>query len=251
MDQERFVKELTDSIMAEVGENISGILSQSLKQHVDQAMQKIFTEKEFYRRVSDNMLNGLQKIYKEINQATKNEKKVFLPDKQNAGKLFLEANKQLDDIMTTTLEATENIMEKTELLFEHQEEIKQLLVELESAEGVKSQLQRINELNEENSQVYTAILEALSFQDLTGQRLKKVIDALGKISTIVFELYISSGLMLKNEVNHQEKNFEVLSKESKNTANALLEGSNSELKGPSKDGQSQNNVDDLLASLGL
>lgn len=257
IDREALMKEVTNNVAAEVAEGVRSVVTEVLEQRLNDALRKSLAESEFYRRLSDEMLSGLQKIYKEIHKvsgagtdAVKNVAGVPI-DQSQTNKLFSEASKQLDEIMTTTFEATENIMSKTEELFDKQREAAGIIGRLESGDDVHGNLKRLGRINEENGQAFTAIMEALSFQDLTGQRMKKVVDALGKIEATVFELYVSSGLMMKTSQENKQKDFEELSEETRRTASDLKEGKGAELKGPSLNAASQSDVDDLLANLGL
>lgn len=256
-DQEALMKEITGNIAAEVADGVKTVVTDALEQHMNSALRKTLTESEFYRRLSDEMLSGLQKIYKEIHTVSKadagngkNSATVSI-DHTQANKLFTEASQQLDEIMSTTFEATENIMTKTEELFDKQQEAARIIGEMQSGESSPAHLRRLAEINEENGQAFTSIMEALSFQDLTGQRMKKVVNALGKIEATVFELYVSAGLMMKISHEDKQKDFEELSEETRRTASDLKEGKGSELKGPSHNAASQSDVDDLLANLGL
>lgn len=257
VDQDALMKEITSNVAAEVADSVRAVVADSLEQHMKNALRKSLAESEFYRRLSDEMLSGLQKIYKEIHTVSKESAEgdksqvVVSLDHSQANKLFSEASQQLDEIMTTTLEATENIMSKTEELFDKQQEAAQIISQLQSGESPAASLGRLGEINEENGQAFTSIMEALSFQDLTGQRMKKVVTALGKIESTVFELYVSAGLMMKTSNEDKQKDFEELSEETRRTANDLKEGKGSTLTGPSLDAASQSDVDDLLANLGL
>ncbi len=96
----------------------------------------------------------------------------------------------------------------------------------------------------------TQIMTSLSFQDLTGQRLKKVVTALGEIQESIFEMYVSSGLMLKTREEMPEKGVAEIAAESKRRLDEIKEVKGSELKGPTRNA-SQADVDSLLADLGL
>ena len=104
------------------------------------------------------------------------------------------------------------------------------------------QAKRLAEINSSLGDDFTNILTELSFQDLTGQRIKKIITALEKIETTAFDLFMATGLALKAHKEEPGKSVEKIKSEAKQTV--------SELKGPSRD-SNQENVDDLLAQLGL
>lgn len=86
------------------------------------------------------------------------------------------------------------------------------------------------------------IMTTLSFQDLTGQRIKIIIDTIKSVEKIVLDLYMSTGLKIKAREEAPEKSLEQLDQETETKMSAL--------KGPAESAD-QGNVDDLLASLGL
>ena len=86
------------------------------------------------------------------------------------------------------------------------------------------------------------VMTALSFQDLTGQRIKRIVNALQQIERVVFDLYMTTGLSMKAMEEHPEKDAEEILQTSRERA--------SKLKGPQSD-TSQADVDDLLSQLGL
>ncbi len=205
-------------------------------------------EGEFYRHMNDEMRQGLQSMYKELASAASGPAQQ-IPDKEATGKLFSEATDQLNEVMATTFEATESIMTATEGLLDRQQEIAELLVAIQDSvpQGAAEKLAAHSTATEE---ALTGILTSLSFQDLTGQRLKKVVSALGDIQSSIFEMYVSSGLMLKTHEEMPEKDLEEITRESRRRLEEIKEIKGSELKGPSK-GTSQSDVDSLLADLGL
>ena len=91
------------------------------------------------------------------------------------------------------------------------------------------------------------IVMAQDFQDLTGQRLKKVVCAIASIRETVFDLYVSTGLMMKTHAETPEKSLKEIVEESRRKVQEIR---NSELKGPQRE-TSQKDVDDLLSSLGM
>jgi len=67
----------------------------------------------------------------------------------------------------------------------------------------------IEELIESNSSLNNDLMKVmtlLSFQDLTGQRIKRIIHALKQVQTTVFELFMTTGLKIKAKENEPEKN---------------------------------------------
>jgi chemotaxis protein CheZ len=134
-----------------------------------------------------------------------------------------------------------------ELLLEQQEEAGAIIAALNVPAAEEASLAHLDKLNSSLNESLTSIITELSFQDLTGQRLKKAVSAISSIRETVFDLYVSTGLMMQTREETPEKNLEDIVKESKLR---VVEIRNSELKGPSLD-SSQQNVDALLASLGM
>ena len=86
------------------------------------------------------------------------------------------------------------------------------------------------------------VMTTLSFQDLTGQRIKRIIGAIKKVEQIVFDLYLSTGIQLKAREQAPDKPISELKAEATQKVSAL--------KGPQTK-TNQGDVDDLLAQLGL
>ena len=204
-------------------------------------------ESELYRHINTEMRQGLQHIYKTIASVTGQNQDSAC--QENTGKLFCEATEQLNEVMLTTQEATESIMGEVEGLLDRLQDISERLANIKDIAGEDVAGDLIDQVTAfENS--LTQIMTTLSFQDLTGQRLKKVVTALKEIQNSIFEMYVSSGLMLKTSEEMPEKEVAEIAAESKKRMDEIKEVKDSELKGPSR-GTNQADVDSLLADLGL
>ncbi len=244
LSQDQILDKALSSVAAQVAEAVKGAVVAAVEQALSSAMHNALVENEFYRHINDEMRHGLQNIYKEISAASTDNGAA--PDSEKTGKLFSEASKQLEEVMATTLEATESIMTVAEQLLDKQQEIATLLVELQD-KAPGNTVEKLAEHSVATEEALTSILTTLSFQDLTGQRLKKVVRALSDIQESIFEMYVSSGLMLKTREEMPEKDLKEIAAESKKKMEQIK---GSELKGPTRD-VSQTDVDSLLADLGL
>jgi chemotaxis protein CheZ len=119
----------------------------------------------------------------------------------------------------------------------------ELVRQFRSGGATKEAVNKLLELQETHESDLVEIMTTLSFQDLTGQRIKRIIGALKKIESIVFDVYMSTGLIVKAHGQQPEKDMDEIERETQQKV--------TELKGPSKDAASQGDVDDLLAQLGL
>lgn len=218
-----------------------------LRATLSASLANALKESELYKHISTEMRQGLQHIYKTITSVAGPANECAA--QVNAGKLFCEATEQINEVMASTLEAAESIMAEIERL---QDLLRLSHDRLETIKktGDTTEVDTLIEHFATFEDSLTLIMTSLSFQDLTGQRLKKVVAALGEIQNSIFDMYVSSGLMIKTGEEMPEKEIEEIAAESKRRMDEIREIKGSELKGPSR-GASQSDVDSLLADLGL
>ncbi len=241
-----------DQIVREMMEKVSDDLATSLKESIAQAVQKEISksmsqtllEGEFYRRINIDLQNGLRDIYQQVAKAKKGPvgAQVAVSVDANPDDLFNEASDQLDAIMRTTEKATQDIMDILEKTQETQSALANIIKAFESGGVKKEQREKLAEINDTLGNDIMTIMTTLSFQDLTGQRIKIIIDTIKSVEKIVLDLYMSTGLKIKAREEAPEKSLAELDMETKNKM--------SELKGPTE-AADQGDVDDLLSSLGL
>ncbi len=206
-------------------------------------------ENTVYKQVSADIRDGLRDIYQQISTASKDQPQVVEQPKE----LFLEASSQLTEVLKATETATMHIMEIVERHLELQGQNVELLEKLRNGENVALHTSTLIEHNHKLGDDLTALLTTLSFQDITGQRIKRVVSALEQIEAKVVELYVSSGLMMEGAEKDPMKNVAELQSEAKQAMQEFRKGQQvrSELKGPDTHGVSQNAIDDMLSQLGL
>ena len=242
--EEAMLDEVMEKVATQVSDSIRDTITQSVETELTSNLTRALLKSEFYRRLNDDMRTGLQDIYKEISTAAQKENGTALTteEQQAANKLFNEASHQLDEVRVTLEEATNSIMDILEAQLDLRSRAMQHLQNIASRHGDDPDVIALIELEETLGENMTNIMTTMSFQDLTGQRIKKIIAAIQKVEGTVFDMYMSSGLILKAHEETPDKNFEELEAETKQVV--------SELKGPDRDA-SQADVDDLLSQLGL
>ena len=203
-------------------------------------------EAAVYKQISTEMRQGLKDIFERISTASKGQP---LPP-PNPDALFLEASSQLDEVLKDTESATMIIMEIVERHLDLQEQNATQLADLRSNGADAAAIAGLEAYNQSLGEDLTAVLTALSFQDITGQRIKKVVSALNQIETMVVELYVSSGLILDGAEKDPSKNVQELQDEARKAVKEFNQG-RSDLKGPDKAGATQGAIDDMLSQLGL
>jgi chemotaxis protein CheZ len=149
----------------------------------------------------------------------------------------------LDAVLKTTEKAAVEIIDIVEKLQDLQGSVSTIVKGFESGGVTKEDRERLKEINNTLGTDLSNIMVSLSFQDLTGQRIKRIINSIRQIEQIVREVMLSTGLMIRQREVEPEKDFEALSQEARSEATSKLQG-------PSE-GANQGDVDDLLASLGL
>ena len=239
---DQLVQELMDKVTTQLTESLKASIQKAIEKEISKNLSKALLEGEFYRRINDDLQGGLKAIYKEVADVRKAQDPVSAPVTGNPDELFTEASDQLDKILTTTEKATVEIMDIVENLQVMQATLGDIVRGLETGGVSKENRIRLGEINAGLGEDLLRIMTTLSFQDLTGQRIKRIVTAIKQVEKIVLDLYMSTGLIIKAREHEPEKDLEQLKQESQVKM--------SELKGPVL-GVGQNDVDDLLANLGL
>ena len=239
MHREQLSQELLNRISTRAEATIRDVIAGALTEELGKALTQALTEGEFYRAISTDLQEGLKNIYKEINAAAANGD--VQPPSAATDEMFSEASTQLGAILQTTEKATESIMTLVEKHLDMSERSAAILKEL-AAKAPAPEVEELLAGQQALGEDLMEIMTTLSFQDLTGQRIKRIVAALQQIEKSVFELYMATGLSVKALEQHPEMSVDEIRQTSKARA--------TELKGPQA-GASQADVDDLLGQLGL
>jgi chemotaxis protein CheZ len=203
-----------------------------------------------YKELSATMRQGLKDIYRKISTASAAGQGCPAPV---TDVLFHEASAQLGEVLKTTENAAMSIMEIVERHLDLQAESAAILERMRSGRATKALKERLREINDLLGQDLTTLLTSLSFQDITGQRIKKVVGALNEIERRVVDLYVSSGLVMEGAEKDPTRDAASLRDEADRAVEDFRNsrGSASALKGPDANACSQNAIDDMLSQLGL
>jgi chemotaxis regulatin CheY-phosphate phosphatase CheZ len=108
-----------------------------------------------------------------------------------------------------------------------------------SLEALRHQMNVLKKI----SDLSLSMMEPLSFQDLVGQRIQRIIKLVKTMEMRIEDLIISFGIKFRRHREDPGKSYEDLKKD--------VEKYRAELKGPQREGQglSQRAIDDLLATL--
>lgn len=245
---DKLVAQVTQSVVEGLDTVLAEVIQKEVSQVLASSLSRALKEGEFFRKVNEDMREGLEQIYGEIREARR-EAGQRPRGESETGELISEASDQLDAILRSTEDATVRIMDIVE---QHQEMVTasgELLAAFRTGGARKDAVEELIRQNDAHQAHLLEIMTALSFQDLTGQRIKKIIQALKRIEEIVFSVYVSTGLKVRRHEQAPERDAVEIDQEAEKTVQAL-KGGTSELKGP-QEASNQSDVDDLLKQLGL
>ncbi|MFP4314888.1 MAG: protein phosphatase CheZ [Desulfovibrionales bacterium] len=242
MDKKEILDNILERITADALVTFRETMTRIIDEEFARTLTQALTDSQFYKTLNDELRTGLSSIYREIHSAKGEDESSAPPHQDDTRELFSEASDQLDQIRRTTEEATVEIMDILEKHMDRQTEVERLLKSLDATGNKKDAVSRLLEMNDQLGRDLMSIMTTLSFQDLTGQRIKRIVETLRKVEETVFDLYMSSGLVLKARAEHPDKDLDELREESRMKVSTL--------KGPQTEA-SQTDVDDLLNQLGL
>jgi chemotaxis protein CheZ len=206
------------------------------------------TDQTVYKQLSANMREGLKDIYQQISNASADNAP---PAPLATDALLHEASDQLNEVLRTTENAAMTIMEIVEKHLDLHEENAAILSAARAGDVGAEQIARLTEINAIIGEDMNNVLTALSFQDITGQRIKRVVAALSNIEKSVVELYVSSGLIMDSAEKNPARDAESLQDEARQAVEDFRRKRKvtSTLKGPDSKAISQSSIDDMLAQL--
>lgn len=207
---------------------LKGMVQTAVREEISAQVGAVPANGDFFKHLNQEIMGRLSDIYKEISSiqgpgGVKNPEHAA-----QAGELMAEASDRLDQVIQATEKATFEIIELVERNMNAPDDIHALVAKHVPDSAARDEVAALcRKLSGDLIQIMTC----LSFQDLTGQRIKRVIDMLGKVRDMIYELYLSTGILMKAKEKEPEQPLEELMKDAKTKV-------------------SQSEVDDLLAKLG-
>lgn len=240
---EELIREMMEKVSDQLVLSLRESITAAVEKEIAKTLSKSLLEGEFYRRVNDDLQDGLKQIYNEVKAARGGTEIKNIQATIDPNELFSETSDQLDAVLQTTEKAAVDIIEIVERLQALQGTVAKIVKGFESGGVTKEDREKLKEINQTLAIDLSTIMVTLSFQDLTGQRIKIIINSIREVEKIVREVMLSTGLMIRQRESEPEKDFDSLSEDARTQATSKLQG-------PTAD-TNQGDVDDLLASLGL
>jgi len=231
---EKVVEKLAECIVSKIEPSIREIVQKTVQEEVVTALKRAISDSEFYKGLSDDVVEGIGKIYSEIFSA-KQEIQVNKFLIEGTLQTIGESQFILDNVLEITEISTLKIMDVVESIQDNIERAGSIIEELGDS--------KLNTIFKEIDKRLTEILTLLSFQDITGQKIKKLIESIKKIEEIAFELYLGSEIFKKAKAEGFERSYEELREEVKKQVEIM--------KKKKPEIVDQKAIDELLESLDL
>lgn len=157
---------------------------------------KAMSEGNFHQEISGELYGQVGALAKYINITIKKLQTVE-PNIDQASDKIPEASVQLSEITKATEEATHSVMAQVERMLDSQDLVLHYLDLIVSGEDISKASDQIKQIVKENKDVLLDIITGLSFQDLTGQKIKTIISLIEEVEKRILHLIVTFGLKAK------------------------------------------------------
>jgi chemotaxis signal transduction protein/chemotaxis regulatin CheY-phosphate phosphatase CheZ len=170
--------------------------AQSLKELEE--MAKAMSEGDFHRQVSSTVHGELENLATYIGKTMANLQLLDPSVRLSAERDIPTASQQLSDVVKSTEEATNTIISLTDTLMDHQatlgESIEKLKLQKPRSPEYQDLIRQIEQLHMEDEKTLMEIITSLSFQDLTGQRINKIVTMVATVQDKLRDLIQAFGI---------------------------------------------------------
>jgi len=230
-DESQILEVLSNNVSDRVSAKVHESLAVIIQDEIAKALTRALQEGHFYRALNSQVTDSIETVYSEIREV---KRLISREAQQDSSSLIGETDSILDGIVKSTEKATLKIMDYIEELQSEFREMDGLLERGENA-VCRHKLGRMEDM-------VMNIMTELSFQDLTGQQIKKVIQLLKRIEELSLDAYVTSEVFKKSIKQAPDKSLEDLREETR----AIVEDARAQ-----KDRIDQEGVDSMLEQLGL
>lgn len=205
--EEEILANIANRLNEQISKTVKETLEASIEKEVQKALGKALSDGEFYQSMTTEVQSGLTQLMTEIHNLKKSTGIINDTDSgtESPGDIFHYAADKLSGIYSKTEDATFKVMD----IVENQMDLISRMGNKNWPENIQEKNQAMNAMNEN----MVEILTALSFQDIIGQQIKKVIEFIKNIEEIINRLYVSHNLMLKSKEANPELDCEEIKKE--------------------------------------
>jgi chemotaxis signal transduction protein/chemotaxis regulatin CheY-phosphate phosphatase CheZ len=180
--------------------------AQSLKELEE--MARAMSEGDFHRQVSSKIRGELENLAAYIGKTVSNLQLLDPSVRISAERDIPVASQQLSDVVKSTEEATNTIISLTDTLMDYQaalgESIEKLKLQKPGSREYQDLIDQIEQLHMEDKKTLMEIATSLSSQDLTGQRINRIVTMVATVQAKLCDLIQAFGIKvdesLKNPV---------------------------------------------------
>ena len=223
---------LDNSLLNGLSKELSDILLPSIKKTIEEEISRqlspLFSQEDsdsiFFKSLTEELMGKISAIYQEIHTLQKD------PNRENPGNheqveeaagMVTDASQKLHQIISQTEKATFDILDRVDRSMETIDSIRHTVNVSICDETAKQEISRLVHIINDD---LLGITTGMSFQDLTGQRIKRVIEMLQRVESMTEELYVSTGIILKTKERSPDTNLqEAKQKVSQGDVDALME----------------------------
>ncbi|MBU2621865.1 MAG: protein phosphatase CheZ [Proteobacteria bacterium] len=229
------------------------------------ASSNLYEDEQFFKEIAYEMTGAVKELALLVIDFRRDLKNKVHPELNDlATKYIPEAADQLEGIIETTEKAANKIMDNLDLLQEQTTKMEGIVASFKSGkmrvpgknmesievdidpqlvEKITPLLDHIEITEQNNTALITDMFVQMSFQDLTGQRIKKIMTLVHQMEEKLKKMVVCFGVKL----SAKEKNPDISSEELQRVVDEKVFA----LSGPQKAGQGldQGDIDSLLASL--
>lgn len=161
---------------------------------------KAMAEGDFHQEVDEKIYGQIGELARYINTTIK-KLQAIEPNMAHVTGTIPEASLQLADIAKSTEKATHVIMEHVEQVLDSQDVILDKVEAIETGGDAIKAASEIRQIVLDNKEAMMEIITGLSFQDITGQKIKAIINLIGEVEKRIIQLIITFGIQTKENVD--------------------------------------------------
>lgn len=205
LDFLRLFKDFNPMTTKEYSNNSRGHQVASPEVDTDNGMGKIvevvkaMSEGDFHHEIDGELYGQIGEIARYIN-ATIKKLQTVEPNISHASDKIPKASVQLSEITKITEEATHEVMSQVERVLDSQDLMLQYLETIGKGEDITKTANAMRDMVNENKETLLDIITGLSFQDLTGQKIKAIITLIEEVERRILHLIVTFGLRSKETV---------------------------------------------------
>ena len=168
---------------------------------IDQIVEvtRAMSEGDFHHEIDGKLYGQIGELAKYIN-ATIKKLQTVEPNIASATDKIPAASLQLSEIVKATEEATHGVMGQVERALDNQDLLLYHIEAIGKGGDLTKEIGELKQITADNKEILLDIITGLSFQDLTGQKIKTIISLIEEIEKRIIHLIVTFGLKLRTGI---------------------------------------------------